>query len=520
MLERIKGIKKYPNFIKAVIMSFVPLAAGCLLCAFYGKGIWDLSLIVSEWNDELFYYKQVEAVLSHGIPQGYFGFDESHAVHLSMAAWSPVLLMPYLLWGLLFGWNLLSPILCNIFFSMLAVFLFTYLTKPSRKQCIALGVLYTLSLFTTRYMLSGMAEATCAFWLIVYLGFLINYRQEEKTWKLVVLFVLVGIVTLIRPYYLIFILLPAYFLFQKNKLWGIVVSLLAMGGFSILYFAITKNFCAPYFVDIIKTDWLKQYQWAGLWEGFKYTVKTILDSAQEYISLCALGIKGDSERSGLALQFLVVLVVLVVQTVIDGIKKRKTELELHLFITGCYFVILTALFLMYQLMAGSRHFVVLITLSVFVISRMEGKWFLQVLITGVLLCAIYVRVPERLLYCELPFKTAESEQEFSDISQMLEENMSMNQEEVPSFDNVVIWTLSDSVDGTDTMTRWQLLYAVPKGYGINCCSGGYVQNNFETLRSRYLAVPPNGSLDKRCQEEGKQEAGRTQNIVIYDMKQE
>ena len=240
---------KNKNFYIALGMSLLPLLAGILLCLTDGRSVLQVSLPASvwdnpasAWSDELYYYKQAEAVIHHGVPQGFFGYNESRADYLSFATWSPVVLLPYVAWGLLFGWNLYSPVLCNIFLSMLAVFLFVWLTKPDKKQCIMLALMVTASLFSARYMLSGMSETICSFWAVLYLGLGINYGKEQKTYKLVLLFLIVGVMTLIRPYYLIFMLLPAYYAFVKFRLPGVFVSLGGILGFGILYFVISEKF--------------------------------------------------------------------------------------------------------------------------------------------------------------------------------------------------------------------------------------------------------------------------------------
>ena len=64
-------------YLKAVIMGLLPLLCCAITCAIHGYGIGDIYLPASDWNDELFYYKQVESMLEYGYPQGYFGFNES-----------------------------------------------------------------------------------------------------------------------------------------------------------------------------------------------------------------------------------------------------------------------------------------------------------------------------------------------------------------------------------------------------------------------------------------------------------
>ena len=67
-------------------MALLPLLCALAACALEGRSLLEVYLPASEWNDELFYYKQVEGILAHGYPYGYFGFNESHALQLSFAA--------------------------------------------------------------------------------------------------------------------------------------------------------------------------------------------------------------------------------------------------------------------------------------------------------------------------------------------------------------------------------------------------------------------------------------------------
>lgn len=517
MTKIVEKLKKKPNLIKAVILSLVPLLAGVLLCALDGRTILDIYLPVSDWNDELMYYKQVEAVVEYGIPQGFFGYDESRAMHLSFGTWNPLLLLPYVVWGLLFGWNLMSPILCNIVLMMVAVFCFVLLTKPGKKQGAFLAILYTAALFITRYCLSAMAESILIFYAVLYLGLCISYQEEEKNYKLVCSFVLVVMMTLLRPYFLIFILFPGYMLFRKNKILGVAVTIITGVGATALYFVITEKFCAPYFIESIKTYWIQQYRLAGAWEGFKYMVKEVLKGIEEFGRLCIDAVHGKAWRSGMSLQFLTVLLILTIQTVVDFVKKRKKECLLHGFLSGSFMVILIALLLLYQVSAGIRHFVVLITIACFAISRMESKWFLKVIVTGLVVSVTYLQVWSGGVYCQVPFENPEVKAAVEELSLSLEQEMVL-QKDGPSFDNTLIWTLDDVVEEKSVILRWQILYAIPAGYGMNCCSGGYVKNNFDTLKSRYLAVPAGGELEKRCEDSGKKELGRTEDVVVYALR--
>ena len=78
----------------------------------------------------------------------------------------------------------------------------------------------------------------------------------------------------------------------------------------------------------------------------------------------------------------------------------------------------------------------------------------------------------------------------------------LEREHVPGYENVVIWTFEDRVEGENVMTSWQLLYALPEGFGISCCMRDYVAENFEGLQSRYLACPTGGEIQGMCREAG------------------
>ncbi len=519
----VQKLKKNENWIKALAMALVPLAAGILYCLGEGKSIFQIFLPASVWNDELFYYKQVEAVVNCGIPQGFFGFNESTARYLSFAAWSPVVLIPYILWGFLFGWNLMSPVFCNIFLSMLAMFLFVYLARPEKRQCIALAIMYLASLFTTRYMLSGMSENICSFWAIIYLGLVFHYRKEEKNSCLIGMFLIVGIMTLIRPYYLIFILLPAYYAIKKYRLKGVVVSTAALGVFASVYFVISKNFCAPYFVDLFSTVWLENYKITGLLVGLRDTFLILWDRTKEYLHMLIWDIKGSADAVGLIGGFTLIVLVLIGQTVAEAMKKKKSAAKLCGYFAISFPVILTAFFLMYHLLAGSRHLLVFITMGIFVISIMEERYYIRTILVSLALLFFFFRVPAESEQKKLYYKEPAVEAELEVWQKIMNTQMELSKEKVPNWDNVVLWVMSDVTNPEDLsfheITRWQFLYAAPPGMGISCCLQSYVINSFDSLQGRYLAVVPDGPIDRRCIEEGKTEIGRTENLVVYDLRE-
>lgn len=512
----VKKAEKYKNLIKALLMSLLPLLAGILLCAADGRTIADLSMTVSEWNDELFYYKQVESILNFGFPQGYFGFNESHAQYLSFAAWSPVLVFPWIIWGFLFGWSLMSPVYCNIFILMLSTFLFVLLTKPGKKQMGVLAVLYLSNLFLTRYMLSCMPEAICAGMAIIFLAVCYNYETKPKGYKLGILFGMVFVMTLMRPYLLLFLLFPAYHCVKKYKWKGMIWPALTLVGSFAFYLWINKYLSAEYFTPLFKTQWLTAFRKFGIWTGIRFTIREIKTQ------ICILGIRlkegilAGIPAGVLYIQFFVVTFILGIQVLSEWRKKEKKTIHGFLFL--CCIGIFGAILLMYKLTEGSRHLVLFLTIAIFAIGMMETRFYKKAAVTAAVFLILYQRLPVSPYFYELPYKTVQKEEDYAYWEAVFQEKLFLNPQNVPNYDNVVIWTLGDVVAEENKLTEWQMLYALPKGFGISCCEAEYVIENFQLLQCRYLAVVPGGTIDRLCETQGKTLIGSSEGIVLYQMR--
>lgn len=509
-------MKNHKNLIKALIMSFLPLLAVVLLCAADGKTVGDLSLQASEWNDELFYYKQVESILEYGFPQGYFGFNESHAQYLSFAAWSPVLVFPWIIWGFLFGWGLMSPIYCNLFFMMLAVFVFVLLTKPGRKQLAVLAVLYLSNLFLSRYILSCMPEALCAGMAVIFLAVCRNYRVKEKGYKLAVLFGLVFLMTLMRPYLLMFILFPAYYCIRKYKWKGAVFPVLTVAASFAAYVLINKYLSAEYFAPLFKTEWLFVFRREGLKAGIVYNIKEILHQAASLWRMLKEGVLYGLPAGVLFLQFLLVTVILGIQSLAE--RKKKESGSAHIFLFLYCVMMLVAVIVMYKLTEGSRHLVTFITMAVFAVGMMETKYYKKAAVTAAVFFLLYQRMPVSPYFYQLPYKTEQKAEEYRYWEEVFTSRLSLNQENVPNFDNVVIWTLDDIIGEDKRLTEWQMLYALPEGFGISCCKQDYVTERFEELQSKYIAVMPEGTVEEICIENGKTLIGSSPGLAVYQLR--
>lgn len=77
-----------------ILLVSTPLVSALLFCMKDGKTISDIYIPLGGWSDEITYYKQIEGILSHGMPRGYFGYNQSSALYGTLGVWGVVPLIP------------------------------------------------------------------------------------------------------------------------------------------------------------------------------------------------------------------------------------------------------------------------------------------------------------------------------------------------------------------------------------------------------------------------------------------
>lgn len=531
--------KRYLLLLKTLLAALLPIV-GCLVyCAMEGRSIGEVYLPGSEWNDELFYFKQVEAMVEFGYPQGYFGFNESHALKLTFAAWSPVLVFPWVLWGLLFGWNMLSPIICNILLLTLATALFVWLVKPTWKQMGIFTLLFFLYTPFVRYMLSGMPEIICFSLLIIFYGLAISYLKKESYGKIAWMLILSGLLTLMRPYMLLFMLLPMAFWIKKNKWQGIIGSLAVSGVVGVTYVLIKHYLGAEYFAPLFFTDWVTAFFEQGLFGGTKYFFGKLYYNGLGFLRHMNSGIQDGLASGAFFSGYVVMMVILLGQSITDFRKwRRETKavadgrsdgskeeaqhkelrniliVEAHLAFS--FVAMLFALLLMYKLTEGSKHLLTFMAAGVFIISLMRTRFYKKAVLMGVVFAYFYSFMAVNPYDYQVPFVEEARQEQVCDWEEIFAEKLTLVEENVPNYDNAIIWVFSDTVDGTTVVNKWQLLYGLPKGFGISCCMQDYIISNFDNLQNRYIATVNGGEIDEMCREAGFVEIGRDGDMVVYE----
>ncbi len=544
--------------LRALLLAVTPWLFGILRCAMDGKKLTDIYLPTSPWNDELFYYKLTEAVSKYGFPHGYFGFNEKHGELLSFAAWSPVLLLFFVIYALLFGWNLLSPIFCNLLIMSLAMLGFGLIMKVGRAQTAAVIAAYGLFMPVTRFTLSVMPEATFYGLLLIYAA-LVFRGAGSKVYMggvqkiaasrsvIIWLFVITALLTLMRPYFLLLFWAPTSLL-KKRSGWGKALSngaipvVLTM----IAYYLINHFFSAPYLVDLFYTDGIEALKTQGLIGGIGYNLHKFKASAYEILLWCYGAIAGKNGHMEGAhyLTFLVCAFIWFVLFAVSLIKaiafRKKGEaagkdkllpgFQMTLVMGGFF----TADMLMYRLAEGSRHTLPFIFVSVLCFGYLacEHEFFagkeenrrgrLLVPYVGISLLAVFL-IYEFWIKADFPYEYGMHYAEESRVSEIenfgeqCARGMQLTEDAaVPNYENTVIWTFRDSKDGQLFLVDYGPLYELPTGFGINLCDEVYLEEHFEDLKSRYIAVGAEGDLAERCEEKGYHLIASTSEVKLYD----
>ena len=546
--------------LRAAVLACLPVIACLVCCAARGQGIGQVYLPSSERNDELIYYKQVEAILEYGYPRGYFGFNESHALKLSFAAWSPALMLPWVLWGLLFGWNLLSPVLCNLFLLAGAMLLYGMLAKPDWKQTGIISLLFFLYMPFSWYMLCGMPEIGCMSLAIVFYGAAAGWLRRRRGGLLAVMFALAGLLTLMRPYFLLFLLLPAYFWIFRDAAgesrgmadsggtgekgrasgrggkpgegrirWGAVLGTAAVFAAVLGAYAWIGHFlAAAYFRPLYRMDWLTAFFQKGLGGGLKNLFGSLYYSGREFVSYMKQGMVSGLPAGGIFCCYVVMLLILFWQSVRDVVALRRLEaggerrrelggqlaLEGHLAFSFLAMLFATLL-LMSNFHDGCKHLLTFLAAGIFPIARMRTVYWKKAILTGVAFAFVFSYHGAAFEAYQPTFYQEAVALGLEGFGADVERELALAGDAGPSYDNTVIWVLSDELPEGPRYTGWQYLYALPPGFGINCCTAEYVTENFRSLRSRYLCVVPGGPVEEACRLMEYEEITGNEHAVLY-----
>jgi hypothetical protein len=585
MQDKIKELKKDRSLVCAIILGLLPLVY--VLIKILGDRT-PVSLLTCEWNDELFYFKQVESIIDYGYPRGYYGFNESHALSLSFAAWSPVLVWPWVVLGKIFGWTMKSVFIYNTIIYMVAMFLFGIMAKPSVKQTILIGVWFFTFFLNLRYIYSCMPEVICFAHLIVFWGCMLGYfrvrgmasgdaaggKVKTGLGYLVTAIILGVLMTFMRPYLILFLVLPLMVMFFTAKGAGkkfivAVVAVAVMGFTAFVYYLLNHYLSAEYLMPFFYTDFITTFFTDGFGAGVHNLLGTLYYKGKDFIQFMK-----DAFYIGRAagIFFDIYVLMMIVQAVqcmmeykslrrkkqaadvdarVYDLKKRIREAADRSFVVNSSytdekttdanrnvsagnifggfwcrlymlfadFAFLMAILLMYKLTEGSKHLLTFICAGVILMIMDSGWSRLRGAVCSLIMCACLVyfglfHTAGNSYDFGIPMQTDESEARYEYWQQAFAEGIELDLTDVPSYKNAIIWEFADDVDGKSVVTDWQMLYALPSGTGISCC-WEYTDDNFDDIQCRYISAPSGGDIENLCIAAGYRCIGRDDRLCVY-----
>lgn len=463
----------FPIFFIAIL---TPIVGMLIYMAVWKVGFNEISIPSQDWNDEFYYYKMIQGMVDYGIPQGYFGYNESHAIIGNLGGWSIAMLLPYSIIGKIFGWNYMTPIFINLALWMIGFVLFAIAIKPTIKQMLTVSTVWLAFAINIRYMISSTPEALVNVLFLIYAIGCVRFikNQNEKVWLILADVSLVWL-TLIRGYFVIFAVVLLAAIFKEKKrldadFWcQVVVAIVAAIGFV----CIAHFMFAAYFTPDIAIETLINPK-----ALIKKNLLCLIESLK-YMKQCILL---QSMKGSWYLLYFLSLIYIVYRCV-------KNKDIVYYSILLAWLGLLFTMWTLYRPEEGCRHFMAAILVLAMIFAYNENKKIITCICVVVFLYTTWFCREE--FYMKLYPANEEQLAVLEDGQQKLEEVMRLGDDE---WDNTVIFT---------RITYFNDLYAIPSGFGINCCIDDYVREHFDELGSKYIAYRAGGDLDEfladRCE---------------------
>lgn len=474
----------------------------CLIyCGFRHVSFFDLYLPNSFNNDVLFYYKQVEGILAHGIPMGYFGYNESHALYGSFATWNPIIFIPWIIYGAIFGWTWFSPIICNIIVFSVALAIFVKVVNPRWISVIASFVLLMLYPGFSINLMNGLVETNIAALLLIFFAFALKCERNYHKGSIVGMFIISAVLTSCRPFMIILALLPCFFWIRNKKAKAIIPSVLVLLVEAASYFVFMHFFASPYFSgSLFNFDILTLILKGHFKEAYYALAPTIKDF---------FGYLGGAFSFGLTAgtQYVITLLCTLFLLISLFLKRERK----------CFFSVLAYIFVVAGLLGstliiggkvneGGRHIWAFSVVGIVLVSMLSEKFeTLAVSLVSAGLLGVFLLkgalVPTDY---DIPLPNEELRATVENLQNVFKENGIHATSEL-SWDNTVAVTLD---------ANYNEQYAIPGGMGINICLPEYMEENIDKLNSGYVIVPKE-SADYDLSKQGYKLVYETLNISLW-----
>lgn len=464
--------------------------------AVYKVPVTQIFLPTSSWSDEVIYSKQLAAAVRYGAPQGYFGFNESHAEVGTYAAWGPAVFFVYALPGLLLrGQN--AFLWCNLLFVAAGWTFFALAARLSWKRQAVFALALAAMNAPIRYVFSAMQEPLHYALVLAVLGCGIlaggtgtappgAYSAPCAPWRL--------LCAPMRPC-------------SGSTRWrwpGATVAAplfalragaVSLGGTLVLM----SKFYAPYFFTNVDMGALQEAAHGHLLEAAKDMARKLIGAMQTVFA--AMASDFANRTGGYYLLLFALLAVVIVCLAVDARRGRP------IFWKGCAAVtaviVFLALMLMYRPGEGSRHTLVLdvLLLASLLVEDARPAGGTALAAAALALLGV-VNLADGYT---MPHYSAEWDAEVQQVETVLTHYRADS--DAP-WDNTVAYAFGDPV-------HCGLLYGVPDGMGIQFDEAAYLTDPNHEIYSRYVMTAADTPTAARLDAEGWQVIYQSEKCMIY-----
>lgn len=505
-------LEKIKKIVKLILFVSIPFICIAISDLGNGKTIGDFYLPrMYGGNDELIYVKQVAGTLKYGLPLGYFGYNESHAILGPYSCWSPILLIGWVVFGFIFGWNSITLVLINILLLTIAFVSMYFLIRPDRKTMLKIGIIYGSATWITRCAYLALPEVTCYSLSIILICLVVRSMKKYSKCNIVFQFIIIFGLTIMRPFYIALIAFPIWIMWKNKSRGRLPISIFCTGFFIGSYFFVHHFLCAALRFDNQEGSLVNANKLSfndGILRLIYKILQIIVFSFKEMLVYLQEFLEGTGAKG---LFLFLVLFAFFVYKAYQCYKEREWDnLFLFLICSISYFLMLIAVFLLFDIRPGDKHLLEFVVWGLFVLllsGKLNKKEFI---ILEVALVISYVFYPTQrsnppkaeIAACREEFKIYE--EELQDVMLLETEN------KIPSYHNTIDWIIDDT-------ENWSVLFAVPDGFGINICYSIWFLDDNTEIQSRYVATSPNQRCARKCEALGGWPIAEYDGIVIYQL---